>query len=479
MVAFFKFKCALYARHYCLCGRCAPRSGVLSGHFVANTKAVTALEQIDAKTCNAAEGKTSQASPRTHRVAFLLSQFPAVSHTFLLNEVLGLRARGFDIETASINAPDRPVSDLSTTEAEAAGATHYIKSSSKWRSFLAMVATVIRHPDVLLRGLVALVGIRGLTLRQRGYWLFYLGEALLVGRWLRERGLPHLHVHFGGAVASVGMLTSIAWKIPYSLTIHGPEELLNADSYHLREKLEQVSFVFCISDFCRSQLCQITPPSLWPRFTVARLGVDPVALAPPYPPRSSSNVPIQIVCTGRLVAAKGHRTLLQAVKMLREHGMEIEATLIGNGPERSALETFVRINDLEDAVGFTSSLSHQQTLKLVRATDIFVLASFAEGIPVALMEAMAFGVPCVSTSIAGIPELIRSGIEGILVPPANVEALAEAIESLALDGSLRSFMGGSARQRIIRDYNLPLNQERLAQCFAERLAAIEESEGRR
>jgi colanic acid/amylovoran biosynthesis glycosyltransferase len=431
---------------------------------------VTALEQIGVVPGNAAERKNPPASLRTHRMGFLLSQFPAVSHTFLMNEVLGLRARGFDIETASINAPDRAASELSAVEAEAAAATYYIKGTNNLRCFFAMVATAIRHPRVMWRGLVAVGGIHGLTMRQRGYWLFYLGEALLVGRWLREQGLQHLHVHFGGAVASVGMLTSIAWKIPYSLTIHGPEELLNTDSYRLREKLEQASFVFCISDFCRSQLCQITPPFLWSRFTVVRLGVDPVALAPPYPARKPSSAPMRLVCTGRLVAAKGHRILLQALKLLRDRGVELEATLIGKGPERSLLENFVRRHDLEETVGFTSSLSHLQTLKLVRSADIFVLASFAEGIPVALMEAMAFGVPCVSTSIAGIPELIRSGIDGILVPPANVEALADVIESLAHDISLRNFLGGSARQRIIRDYNLPLNQERLAQCFAERLA---------
>ena len=128
---------------------------------------------------------------------------------------------------------------------------------------------------------------------------------------------------------------------------------------------------------------------------------------------------------------------------------------------------------LEDRVTFAGALSHPATLTLLRRADLFALASFAEGIPVALMEAMALGLPCVSTTVAGIPELIRSGVDGLLVPPANVAALAEALEALATDARLRRTLGAAARQRVIARYNLPLNQELLAQAFAARMLPIE------
>jgi len=176
-----------------------------------------------------------------------------------------------------------------------------------------------------------------------------------------------------------------------------------------------------------------------------------------------------MVCVGRLVAAKGHRILLEAVRQVRERGVTLRLTLIGAGPELGRLQKFVAHHDLSDAVTFTSALSHSQTLDQVRRADIFVLASFAEGIPVALMEAMSLGIPCVSTTIAGIPELIRSGVDGLLVPPANATALADALEALALDPTLRRELGRSARQRIIADYNLPLNQELLAHSFQAQL----------
>lgn len=422
------------------------------------------LEQITPDVSSEPVAATLPAQPAGLAVAFLLSQYPAISHTFLLQEVFGLRARGFRIETASINCPDRSLHRLPAREAAEAGATHYIKDGRNVRALWLAFITALLHPGTVFRGLAAIRRLPNLPLRQRLRWLFYLVEALLVGRWMRSHSLRHLHVHFGGAVASVGYLTSIAWRLPYSLTIHGPEELLNVDAYQLRDKLRQASFVFCISDFCRSQLCQLTPHSHWSKFTVIRLGVDPSELTPPQPTHQP-NSPLQIVCTGRLVAAKGHQVLLDSLKLLRDRGMQLHTTLIGDGSERTHLENFVRLYGMQQTVTFTSSLSHPETLAHVRNADIFVLASFAEGIPVALMEAMAFGVPCVSTTIAGIPELISSGKDGLLVPPANPIALAAAIESLAEDSALRAYLGHSARRRIVSEYNLPLNHDLLAKIF--------------
>jgi glycosyltransferase involved in cell wall biosynthesis len=185
---------------------------------------------------------------------------------------------------------------------------------------------------------------------------------------------------------------------------------------------------------------------------------------------------LRLVCTGRLVPEKGHRILLQALVLLHARDSKLHATLIGDGPERPSLEAFVKRHRLEDQVRFTLALSHRETLEAVRHADIFALASFAEGIPVALMEAMALGVPCVSTTIAGIPELIRTGKDGLLVAPANVEALADALEMLVHDAGLRKDLAASARQRIISDYNLPLHQKRLAQCLEEQIFAVQDTQ---
>ena len=182
---------------------------------------------------------------------------------------------------------------------------------------------------------------------------------------------------------------------------------------------------------------------------------------------------------GRLVPAKGHRTLLEAVRQLRDRGVLLHVTFIGNGPELARLQNFAQAYQLDHAITFTSALSHHETLTRLRKADIFALASFAEGIPVALMEAMSLGLPCVSTSVAGIPELIRAGVDGLLVPPANPQALADALESLVLDPDLRTRLGSSARQRVISQYNLPLNQELLAQTFETKLRQLSNRYNRR
>jgi len=423
------------------------------------------------------EGRSRNSTPAAVRMGYLLSQYPAISHTFFLQEVLGLRARGLHIETASINRPDRPSSELPPVEAVEARRTHYLKDGKKPRALRRILGVALTHPRVFMRGLIGLLRVKELNLRERGFWLFYLAEALLVGRWMRRRNLNHLHVHFGGPVAAVGMLTSIAWKIPYSLTIHGPEELLNAASYQLKEKLTQAKFVFCISDFCRSQLYALMPPSEWPKFSVIRLGVDPLVLTPPSRPGTflARGDSLKLVCTGRMVPAKGHLILLEAVKLLRERGVDLQVIMIGGGPELNSLQHYVLKNKLADTVSFTKALSHPQTLAHLRRADLFALASFAEGIPIALMEAMSLGIPCVSTTIAGIPELIRTGVDGILVPPANAVALANALESLIGDHILRRSLGAAARQRIISQYNLPLNQELLAHTFRIKTGELDDS----
>ena len=403
-----------------------------------------------------------------------MSRYPAVSHTFFLQEVLGLRALGMEVVTASINVPDRAVDRLSEAERGEAAGTFYVKGGAGKKAGIEAVGRVLRvavgRPAVVARGLAAVAGVRGLTLRGRVLWLAYLAEALLVGEWMRRERLPHLHVHFGGPVAAVGMLTARAWGVPFSLTIHGPEELQNMASHHLREKVGAARFAVCISDFCRSQLQQISQVEVWGKFAVVRLGVDAVLLE-----RSAVQVeadglegrPVRVVCVGRLVPEKGQRLLLEAVRRLRLGGLDVRLTLAGDGVDRAMLER--EAADLGGAVGFSGAVAHTEALELCAAAEVFVLPSFAEGIPVALMEAMALGVACVSTTVAGIPELVRDGVNGVLVAPANVDALTAAMERLVRDAGMRRRLGAAARETVRREYCLQTNVRALAEVFLRRV----------
>ena len=405
------------------------------------------------------------------KLAYLLSRYPAVSHTFFLQEVKGLRALGFEIQTASINPADRPRNIQSTDEQHAADTTFYIKSGGAAKLAIAALFIALTHPAAALRGLRTVLALPRLTLRARMLWLLYLGEAMLLGNWMRKQDLQHLHVHFGGPVASVGMLTSKAWSIPYSLTIHGPEELLNFDSTHLVEKVSAASFVLCISDFCRSQLLQRLPVDRWPHCIVSRLGVESTIFDTP-PVHSTADgiaAPVTVVCTGRLVPEKAQHLLLEATAAVRAQGTDLRVRLIGQGPDRASLEALAKKLGITDAVDFLGALPHAQTLQQLTQADFFALVSFAEGIPVALMEAMALGLPCISTTITGIPELIRNGTDGILVPPSNLEALTQALHRMATDPALRATFASSARQRVMDDYALETNHKKLAAIFREQI----------
>ncbi len=403
------------------------------------------------------------------RLAYLLSSFPAISHTFFINEITELRKLGFSIDVASINRPTWTDDTLSDPVAEAMQTTFYIKSAQPVQIILALLTVLLTCPLAVFRGLLAVLRLNHSSSRATVYALFYLAEALILGNWLRLRGHAHLHVHFGGPVATVGMLTAAAWRIPYSMTIHGPEEFYHADRFYLRQKVEKSRFVLCISDHCRSQLMRLTEPEQWDKFNVVRLGVDPRIFAPSPDVKSDRSV-VEIVCAGRLVPDKGHLVLLRAFSCLLSRGYKLRLRIIGDGIERRTLESFILENGLRESVIVEGALNHDNTRRLFTQADIFVLASLAEGLPVALMEAMAMEIPCVSTYIAGIPELIRPEVDGLLVPASSEEALVEALSRLITDGDLRSSLGRSGRQRVLESYSLDTNVGLLAKLFRTQLA---------
>ncbi|MGD0939067.1 MAG: glycosyltransferase [Terracidiphilus sp.] len=409
--------------------------------------------------------KNRQAAPP--RLLYLLSRYPAVSHTFFLNEVLELRRHGFTVETASINPTDRARSSMPVLEVEEAEKTFYIKSAGAVRAAVVAAKTLLFRPRVFFRGFASALRLGGWNPGATLYALFYFVEALILGDWMRSRGHRHLHIHFCGPVATVGMLTSDAWGFSYSLTVHGPDEFYDVEKFHLRQKVERAKFILCISNFCRSQLMRISAPEHWDKMHVTRLGVDPDVFSPVQAQPNLDQV-IEILCVGRLVPSKGQLILLRSCAILHSKGLPVRVRLVGDGPDRMHLEAFAKQENIP--VIFEGAKSHGETRQLLGKAKIFALASFAEGVPVALMEAMAMEVPCVSTVIAGIPELIRDGLDGLLVPASSAELLATALERLVEDPLLRRGIGLAGRKRVRELYNLGENVNKLASVFRENVS---------
>ncbi|WP_242470537.1 glycosyltransferase [Thiococcus pfennigii] len=400
-------------------------------------------------------------------LGYLVSQYPAASHTFILREVRRLRELGLRIAVASINAPDRPADALAAEEREAAATTYYVKADGIGGALRAHWATLRARPGRYLAGLLFALRLGGTDLRRILYGLFYFVEAVMVGQWLARERLGHLHVHFATPAATVGLIAQRVFDIGFSLTVHGPDEFYDAPGYRLAEKIAGASFVCCIGYFCRSQLMKLSPPTQWSKFEIAPLGVDPGTFEPA--PFREQPVPFEILCVGRLVPAKGQHILIAAMERLVHAGHDVRLRLVGDGPDRPSLLAQTTAAGLTDRVVFEGVVNQDRIRAIYGQADLFALASFAEGIPVVLMEAMAMEIVCVTTFITGHPELIRDGVDGILVAPSDEAALAEAIADLIADPDRRRRLARAGRRRVLARYDLDANTQRLAAIFRRRL----------
>jgi glycosyltransferase involved in cell wall biosynthesis len=407
-------------------------------------------------------------------LGYLISRYPAISHTFILREVVELRRLGLRIEVASINSPDRPASGLTAEERAEAERTFYVKAAGVGGALRAHVAAALRGPAAYLRGLVFAARLGGADLRKIVMAALYFAEAVMVGEWLRTAGLRHLHVHFATPAATVGMIAAKVFPISFSLTVHGPDEFYDAPGYLLAEKIAAADLVCAIGYYAQSQLMKLSDPADWEKIEVTPLGVDAALFRPVTAAagsfRDGSGEAFEVICVGRLVPSKGQHVLLAAVAQLRRRGRGVRLRLVGDGPDRAGLEVAARRLAVEDAVVFEGAVNQDRIRDLYASADVFAMASFAEGIPVVLMEAMAMEIPCVSTWITGIPELIRDSIDGLLVAPSDVDGLAAAIARLMDDGELRRRLGAAGRRRVIENYNLRQNVARLAEVFDARFA---------
>jgi len=411
-----------------------------------------------------AEFPTQAAQPA---LAYLISTYPTLSMIFVLREVVALRALGFRIETASINPPDRPVHAMTAIEAEEAGRTYCVKRHGIAGALIADFQTLLTNFFGYLRGLALAFRLGGFDLRRLFMNLMYLTEAFMVGQWMRRQGLRHLHVHLASQAATVGLFVQTVFGFGYSLTVHGPDEFYDAGGQQLTRKIAAASFIVCISSFARSQMMKLSPYPQWNKFVVVPLGIDPEI----FTPGSHNPLPdtFEILCVGRLTPAKGQHLLIEAVETLLRQGRNVRLRLVGGGPDEASLRQHAARIVAPERIVFEGPVNQDRIREFYAAATIFCLPSFAEGVPVVLMEAMAMEIPCVTTRIAGIPELIRDGVDGLLVPASDLNQLIAALALLIDDAGLRREMGKNARAKVTAKYNLPRNMEVLSAIFAERV----------
>lgn len=400
-------------------------------------------------------------------LAYLISTYPTLSMIFVLREVLALRSLGFRIETASINPPERAPEAMTPAEAAEARRTYCIKRHGIAGAVAASFEALVSNFPGFLRGLALAFRLAHFDLRRLFFNLMYLTEAFMVGQWMKRNRLSHLHVHLASQAASVGLFAHHIFGFGYSLTVHGPDEFYHARGHYLAEKIAAADFIVCISSFARSQMMLQSPYAHWQKFVVAPLGIDPEVFMPRTP--NPAPDPFEILCVGRLTPAKGQHLLIDAVNELARQGRSVRLRLVGAGPDEVALRQHAARIAYPERIIFSGAVNQDRIRDYYAAADAFCLPSFAEGVPVVLMEAMAMQIPCVTSRITGIPELIRDGIDGLLVAPSDVDGLVDALAQLMDDEELRARLGKAGRARVLAEYDLRENVQRLAAIFAERV----------
>jgi glycosyltransferase involved in cell wall biosynthesis len=388
------------------------------------------------------------APPRGRRIGYLVSQYPAASHTFIRREVESLRRHGVDLHTFSIRRPS--ASELVAAEDRASAAeTRYVLPLSVGTLALAHLRAITTRPLDYLRLLRRALRHRAPGARAALWALFHFAESVLLAAMLRRESIDHLHSHFANAGATVGMLAARFAGIPWSLTLHGISETDYPAGLMLGTKLEAAEFAACVSWFGRAQAMRVTAPDQWGKFAIVRCGLALAALPAPPSRTTTPGAPLRIVCVARLSAEKGHLGLLEAIAPL-----DCTLTLVGDGPMLAQVEQAVAQHGLADRVTFAGRLDEAATLAAIARADLLVLPSFMEGLPIVLMEAMALGVPVIGSRVAGVPELIEDGVEGLLFRPADWDDLRRQIARLVDDADLRARLAAAARAKIEAEFDV-------------------------
>ncbi len=390
-------------------------------------------------------------------IAYLVNQYPQTSHSFIRREILAHESAGVDVVRYTLRRSEADLPDpQDRAERDRAKVVLAVGPIGLLASTL---ATLVGSPGKFLRALKLAFSEGRRSDRGLLRHLVCLMEACVLAKWYRRDGVSHVHAHFGTNSTAVAMLASIIGGVPYSYTVHGPEEYDRAPGLGHRAKLAHAKFAVTISEFGRGQLMRWSDPRDWHKIVVVRCGLDDTFLdLSPTPPPDNATV----VCVGRLVEQKAQIVLVEAAAKLKLRGVKINVELVGDGAMRPLIEQAIAKHDLHDSVKILGWKSAADVRNAYENCRIVAQPSLAEGLPVSIMEALAVGRPVVTTAIAAIPELIETNVNGWIVPPGAVEPLADALEAaLKMPTDRLAAMGLEGRRRVLERHSAATEAERL------------------
>lgn len=393
------------------------------------------------------------------KIAYLVSEFPGISHTFILREVEELKKNNVEVVTISINSP-KNLEVMDEKEIFYYDRTLYLKEELK-KNILKYFFKIFTPQGInIFFTTIKLNYFKGpkSLIKTIGYFL----EELVLLTYLKKLKVSHVHIHFANPAASLLLPISKHTDIDYSLSVHGPEIFYNTHKNLLEEKFKDAIFIRGIGFFCRSQIMRFLDPKQWDKIHMVPCGVDPEIYKRSKLPK---NEIINLVSVGRLTPSKGQIIILKALNILAKKGINFKLNIIGGGDDESLLKSYTKEHNLDTYINFLGIRSREETKNILKKMDIFTLPSFAEGIPVSLMEAMSLEIPVVSTKINGIPELIQNGKNGFLLMPSDIEGLSKIFEILILDDVLRKKIGQEGRKIIKNKYNIYKSADKMVELF--------------
>jgi len=399
------------------------------------------------------------------KIAYILNTYPSPSHSFIRREINALEAQGHEVLRLAMRGDTAALKDEGD-RLEATKTRHLLREGAGplLRAMLAQAGRVTAALPAALRAgkAGAGAGVPGTGGRLRH--MIYLAEAARVAQIALAEGAGHLHAHFGTNAAMVAHLAHRISGLPYSFTLHGPEEFDAPLSLSLPEKIASAKFVAAISDFGRSQLMRWSEPALWPRLEVVHCGIEPAKFAAPLPLPDGSG---RMVAIGRFSEQKGQLLLIEAMALACRSTPDLHLTLVGDGALRAPVEAAIARHGLGSRVTLTGWLDEAGVRDELARAHALVLPSFAEGLPMVVMEAMAAARPVLATFIAGIPELVEPGKTGWLIPAGDAEGLARAMSDLARTPAAElQQMGLRGRARVLQRHDVAQEAAKLARAFA-------------
>ena len=402
-------------------------------------------------------------------IGYVLARYPLISETFVQREVSELRQRNIEVKTYSIRKPGSDGKPIGFVGGEKATASILPISAAR---LIRCHARALRNFRAYVSTFWFAIGNAGRDPRRALWQMFYFAEAIVL--WGQcHNDVRHLHAHFANVASDVARLAThygnrVEGGWTWSFTMHGPTEFYDIERFGLKEKLRNADFVVCISDYCRSQVMALLDPTEWDKLEVVHCGVDTSLFEPPVREVKIAP-PLNVLCVGRLVPEKGQTLIVEAIDRLRARGVDVSLDLIGEGPSRALLQSEIVRRNLTDRVRLLGAVGQNEIREHYGRADLFCLPSSAEGLPVVLMEALAAGVPTVTTRITGIPELVIDGVTGLLITPGRADQLADAFERLAADPELRQRLSVAGRQKVRDEFELRLVGEQLAKVYETRI----------